>query len=232
MPSSTRSNKEIQLFSSDPTSLESSIRKRRRSSSIDNNTSSSLDSHQPPSTQTPVLSIDSRLPPSTEDTLLSTDIFPLKSIDTSEGHLRNAAGQRIYAQVAAIPEFDNDATGTTLPVDEAARPRTLADYNHDDFWQVVKQEKLQEGDFEVESSMSFSGSHWCRSTSDLEHQSTDVNQNRSTAIPEHRSMNLTESTTSCNAVRIMTHEEFSAKHPHPPSLVYVKIDRQNGPTID
>ncbi|KAF3486122.1 hypothetical protein F2Q69_00052663 [Brassica cretica] len=191
MPSSTRSNKEIQLFSSDPTSLESSIRKRRRSSSIDNNTSSSLDSHQPLSTQTPVLSIDSRLPPWTEDTLLSMDIFPLKSIDTSEGHLRNAAGQRIYAQ-----------------------------------------EKLQEGDFEVESSMSFGGSHWCRSTSDLEHQSTDVNQNRSTAIPEHRSMTLTESTASCNAVRIMTHEEFAAKHPHPPSLVYVKIDRQNGPTID
>ncbi|KAF2584583.1 hypothetical protein F2Q70_00035915 [Brassica cretica] len=47
----------------------------------------------------------------------------------------------------------------------------------DDFWQVVRQEKLQEGDFKVESSMSFSGSHWCRSTPDLEHRSTDVNQN-------------------------------------------------------
>jgi len=31
----------------------------------------------------------------------------------------------------------------------------------DDFWQVVKHEKLGEGDFEVESSMSFGGSHWC-----------------------------------------------------------------------
>ena len=29
----------------------------------------------------------------------------------------------------------------------------------DDFWQVVKEEKLQEGDFEVESLMSFGGSH-------------------------------------------------------------------------
>ncbi|KAF3588343.1 hypothetical protein F2Q69_00029390 [Brassica cretica] len=56
MPSSTRSNKENQLrFSSDPASLERSIRKGRRSSSIDNNTRSSLDSRQPPSTQTPVL---------------------------------------------------------------------------------------------------------------------------------------------------------------------------------
>ena len=31
----------------------------------------------------------------------------------------------------------------------------------DDFWQVVKEEKLQEGDFKVESLMSFGGSHWC-----------------------------------------------------------------------
>ncbi|KAF3590794.1 hypothetical protein DY000_02024596 [Brassica cretica] len=31
----------------------------------------------------------------------------------------------------------------------------------DDFWQVVRHEKLGEGDFEVESSMSFGGSQWC-----------------------------------------------------------------------
>ena len=37
----------------------------------------------------------------------------------------------------------------------------------DDLWQVVKQEKLQEGDFEVESSMSFSGLHWRRSTTNF-----------------------------------------------------------------
>ncbi|KAF2574215.1 hypothetical protein F2Q70_00003149 [Brassica cretica] len=55
----------------------------------------------------------------------------------------------------------------------------------DDFWQVVKQEKLQEGDFEVEISMSFGGSHWCRSTPDFEHRSTDFNQNRLTVSPEH-----------------------------------------------
>ena len=49
-----------------------------------------------------------------------------------EGHLQNAAGQRIYAQGAAIPESDTDATGTALPVDEAAQPRTLADNNRPD----------------------------------------------------------------------------------------------------
>ena len=46
-----------------------------------------------------------------------------------EGHLLNAACQRIYAQGAEIPESYTDTTSITLPVDEAARPRTLADYN-------------------------------------------------------------------------------------------------------
>ncbi|KAF3511176.1 hypothetical protein F2Q69_00008799 [Brassica cretica] len=84
MASSTRRNKETQLlFSPDPTSLERSIRKEARSSSIDNTTCSSIDFCQPPSTQTLVPSTDTRSPLSNEDThLLSTDIFHLTSIDT------------------------------------------------------------------------------------------------------------------------------------------------------
>ncbi|KAF3583619.1 hypothetical protein F2Q69_00027042 [Brassica cretica] len=84
MPSSTRSNKENQLlFSPDPASLERSIRKEACSSSIDNNTRSSLDFVQPPLTQTLVPSTDTRSPPSTEDTHLpSTDIVHPTSIDT------------------------------------------------------------------------------------------------------------------------------------------------------
>ncbi|KAF2565160.1 hypothetical protein F2Q70_00016897 [Brassica cretica] len=80
--------------------------------------------------------------------------------------------------------------------------------------------------------MSFGRSHWCRSTPDFEHRSTDFNHNRSTGSPEHRSMTPTESTASCNAVRILTHEEFAARHPHPPSPVYVKIDRHSDPIVD
>ncbi|KAF3546125.1 hypothetical protein DY000_02007370 [Brassica cretica] len=84
MPSSIRSNKETQLlFSSDPASLERSIRKEARSSLIDNNTCSSLDFVQPPSTQTLVPSTDTRQTPSTEDTHLpSTDIGHPTSIET------------------------------------------------------------------------------------------------------------------------------------------------------
>ncbi|KAF2565105.1 hypothetical protein F2Q70_00017482 [Brassica cretica] len=96
----------------------------------------------------------------------------------------------------------------------------------------VKHEKLQEGDFEVESLMSFGGSHWCRSSPDFEHRSTDSPEHRSTGSPEHRSTTPTESTVSCNAVRIMTHEEFTAKHPHPPSPGYLKIYQHSDPVID
>ena len=102
----------------------------------------------------------------------------------------------------------------------------------DDLWHVVKQEKLQERDFKVESSMSCGRSHCCRSTRNFEHRSTEFNQNRSTGSPEHWSMTPTKSATSCNAVRIMTHEEFAARHPHPPIPIYVNIDRHTGPAID
>ncbi|KAF3555215.1 hypothetical protein F2Q69_00012607 [Brassica cretica] len=104
----------------------------------------------------------------------------------------------------------------------------------------VKEEKLQEGDFEVESLMSFARSHWCRSTPDHEHRSTVPSPNlstgspehRSTGSPEHRSMIPTESTASCNAKRILTHEEFTAKHPHPPNPDNVRIARHAATPID
>ncbi|KAF3582729.1 hypothetical protein DY000_02030732 [Brassica cretica] len=97
---------------------------------------------------------------------------------------------------------------------------------------MVKEEKLQEGDFEVESLMSFGESHWCRLTPDTEHRSIYTNTNRSTGTPEHRSTTPTESTASCNAVKILTHEEFAAKHPHPPSPDNVRIDRHANSNID
>ncbi|KAF2555126.1 hypothetical protein F2Q68_00014498 [Brassica cretica] len=81
--------------------------------------------------------------------------------------------------------------------------------------------------------MSFGGSHWCRPTSDFGHRSTDFNQNRSTSFPEHRSTTPSELVASCNTVRIMTHEEFAARHPHPPSpLPITSIDKLSQPSID
>ncbi|KAF3557281.1 hypothetical protein F2Q69_00012623 [Brassica cretica] len=49
---------------------------------------------------------------------------------------------------------------------------------------VVKEEKLQEGDFEVESLMSFGGSQWCRLTPDHEHRSTYTSPNSRASIDD------------------------------------------------
>ncbi|KAF3529020.1 hypothetical protein DY000_02042029 [Brassica cretica] len=198
MPNSTRSNKETQLlFSPDPASLERSIRKEARSSSIDNNARSSLDPRQPPSTQALVPSTDTpsppstdtrsppstdtRSPPSTEDTHLpSTDILHPTSIDTS-----------IRTSIDTEPR---DMVATLI---------------------LVRDEK---GDlYDQEGHL---------------RNATEVIQNRSTSYPGHRSRTPTESTASCNAVRIITHEEFAAKHPHPPIHVYVKIDGHSDPVFD
>ena len=82
----------------------------------------------------------------------------------------------------------------------------------DDFWQVVEHEKLQQGDFEVESSLSFGGSQWCRSTLTSPHRLTQT-------------MSFPDTTADCNAVRILTHAEFTASHPHPPTPTYEDINR-------
>ena len=183
MPNSTRSNKETPLlFSSYSASLERSIRKERRSSSIENYTSSSFDTRQPPSTHAPILSTDTCSLPLTKATLPSTDIFHPTLIDTSsrtlidielrdmvatfvlvrdengdqhdqEGHLRNAACQRKDAQGDVIPEPDTDATRATQPVDEAAHPRTSADYYRlNQFYanrSAIRPPAIQRGDFEL-----------------------------------------------------------------------------------
>ncbi|KAF2567721.1 hypothetical protein F2Q68_00025316 [Brassica cretica] len=103
---------------------------------------------------------------------------------------------------------------------------------NDDFWQVVKHEKLGEGDFEVEISMSFGGSHWCRPMSMDAHRSTDQDEDRSMDYSRNRSTSSAQSIAECSAVRIMTHEEFTEKHTHPPSPFYVKIDRPLEPAIN
>uniref|UniRef100_A0A0D3DJS7 Uncharacterized protein n=1 Tax=Brassica oleracea var. oleracea TaxID=109376 RepID=A0A0D3DJS7_BRAOL len=108
------------------------------------------------------------------------------------GHLCNATGQKLDAQGTAFLEPDTDATGAAIPVDEPARPRTLADYNRPDeyytnrsairhqgdsifdneFGEVLEQEKLEEDAFLVESSMSVGSSYWCRPIPLPEHRST------------------------------------------------------------
>ncbi|KAF2600767.1 hypothetical protein F2Q68_00009783 [Brassica cretica] len=81
--------------------------------------------------------------------------------------------------------------------------------------------------------MSFGGSHWCRPMSMDAHRSTDQDEDRSTDYSRHRSTSSAESTAECSAVRIMTHEEFAEKHPHPPSPFYTpQTHRVRLPSID
>ncbi|KAF2576205.1 hypothetical protein F2Q70_00003987 [Brassica cretica] len=80
--------------------------------------------------------------------------------------------------------------------------------------------------------MSFGGSQWCRPMSIDTHRSTDHDEDQSTDYSRHRLTSSAESTAECSAVRIMTHEEFAEKHPHPPSPFYVKIDRPLEPAVD
>ena len=46
-----------------------------------------------------------------------------------EDHLCNAAGQRLDDERAVIPDQDADIAAVSQAVNEAARPRTLDDYN-------------------------------------------------------------------------------------------------------
>ena len=99
---------------------------------------------------------------------------------------------------------------------------------------MVKGKKLQERDFQVESSMSFGGSHWCRLTPSHEHRPTEKDEHRSTSVSQHRS---TKEVALCVTVRILTHEEFAAKHPHshPPKPLRIKksdIDRHHNLAAD
>ncbi|KAF2559872.1 hypothetical protein F2Q68_00015359 [Brassica cretica] len=79
--------------------------------------------------------------------------------------------------------------------------------------------------------MSLGGSQWCRPMSMNSHRSTDHDEDRWTDYSSQRSTSSTKST-ECNVVQILSHEEFAAKHPHPPSPFYEKIDRSIEPTID
>ncbi|WZZ50979.1 hypothetical protein YC2023_051086 [Brassica napus] len=77
--------------------------------------------------------------------------------------------KKIEMQVVQTGEAVKRQEALTRGVGDDAMKHHVNAIIDDDFWQVVKQEKLQEGDFEVESSMSFGGPYWCRSTPDLEH---------------------------------------------------------------
>ncbi|KAF3553132.1 hypothetical protein F2Q69_00013056 [Brassica cretica] len=266
MPSSTRSNKETQLlFSPDPASLERSIRREAHSSSTDNTHLPSTNILHPISINTPSqTSIDTEPRDMVAPLILVRDNNG--DLHDQERHLRNAADtssvnryslttvdRNTHLPSTNILHLTSINTPSQTSIDTEPRdmvaPLILVRDNNGDLHDqdghlrnvaVVKEEKLQEGDFAAECLMSFGGSQWCRSTPDLEHRSTYTSPYRSTYTsphrftgpPEHRSTTPTESTASCNAVKILTHEEFAAKHPHSPCPDKVKIAPRADTSID
>ncbi|KAG5397556.1 hypothetical protein IGI04_019370 [Brassica rapa subsp. trilocularis] len=158
-------------------------------------------------------------------------------IDSAYNNL-NTKIETVGTQVRKL-ETQKIQTGETIKRQEAFAREAGADKGKhhvnaiidDDSWQVVRNEKLEEGDFEIESSMSLGGSQWCRPISMNSHRSTDHDEDRWTEYSSHRSTSSAKST-ECNAVGILTHAEFAAKHPHPPYPFYDKIDPPVEPTID
>ncbi|KAF3585121.1 hypothetical protein F2Q69_00030666 [Brassica cretica] len=122
------------LFSEDPAHLERMIRKDQRSTSLDAAAFPSNDSQTQPSTDTRPSS--------------STDLHHSTLIDTT---LR----QKLDAQGNVIP--DTDATVAAQPVEEAARPRALADYNRPDEKQVCSAEGEVAVDMEGEEDVNYIG---------------------------------------------------------------------------
>ncbi|KAF2572210.1 hypothetical protein F2Q70_00003273 [Brassica cretica] len=137
MPSSNKSKKEQTLLFSDPANLEHSIHREKRTASIDNSTRLSTKTIIPPTVHTHPISII--IPPHTSiDTELQDMVVTIVLIQDAtgnlhdqEGHLRNAAGQKIDDQGVVIPDTDVDIAAAQA-VGEAARPRTLNDYNRPD----------------------------------------------------------------------------------------------------
>ncbi|KAG5384649.1 hypothetical protein IGI04_036119 [Brassica rapa subsp. trilocularis] len=140
---------------------------------------------------------------------------------TQESKIEEMLDRTLGTQVRKF-ETQVIQTGETLKRQEAFAREAGADKG---------KHHLEEGDFEIESSMSLGGSQWCRPMSMNSHRSTDHDEDRWTDYSSHRSTTSAKST-KCNAVRILTHEEFAVKHPHPPSPFFDKIDRSVDPTID
>ena len=145
------------LLFSDPTRLERTIRKERQAASIENNSNPSTDTCelQPINTSTQTL-IDICSRDMVETLFLVRD--ENGDLHDQEGHLRNAPGRRLDDQRAVISDLDADATAADAQAVgddnvQAARPRTLADYNRLDQYyanrSAIRPPAIQRNDFEL-----------------------------------------------------------------------------------
>ncbi|KAF2555481.1 hypothetical protein F2Q68_00016475 [Brassica cretica] len=160
-------------------------------------------------------STDSRSPLSTDNTnLLSTDILHPTSIDIPSWTSIDIEPRAMVAPLILVRDNNGElhdqeghlrnATGR-----EAAR-RRFRGRKSDEFWQIT----LVSIDTNYRASIDI-------------HPPRSIDRSTRASID-----NATESTASCNAVKILSHEEFAAKHPHPHSPDNVRIDRHANNNVD
>ncbi|KAL0741754.1 hypothetical protein Bca4012_083267 [Brassica carinata] len=106
--------------------------------------------------------------------------------------------KKLETQVIQIGEAVKKQEALGKGTEEETTCHNVSAIIEDDFWRVVKQEKLQERDFQIES---IGGNHWNRSMSGQPNQSMYPNTNRSVEQDEHRPMDLEGSTNECNTVK-------------------------------
>ncbi|WZY72266.1 hypothetical protein YC2023_004506 [Brassica napus] len=149
-----------------------------------------------------------------------------KQVCSAEGKVADTEGEEDVNYIGGTQvrklETQEIQTGETIKRQEAFAREAGADKGRhhvnaiidDEFWQVVRNENLEEGDFEIESSMSLGGSQCCRPMSMNSHRSTVHDEDRWTDYSSHRST-LSANSTECNAS-----EPDVDRHNTPP------IDRQ------
>ena len=138
-------------------------------------------------------------------------------LETLDAHVMMLDAQ-VSQTAEAVKKQEALVKGKTV---ESERHQVNA-ISDDDFGEVLEQKKLEEDAFLVESCMSIGSSYWCRSTPTAEH--------RSTSSAGHRTTPLLGSD---KTVRIQSHSDFAARHPHPPTLIKRDdIDRQQDNAID
>ena len=124
MPISTRRSKEKELLSSDPERLERSICKEKHTSSIDTTSSSSINPYYRAAIDASTrgsIYIDPQA-----DNMVATLVLTKNDngdLHDPEGHLCNAAGQKVYAHGAIILE-----ASAATEVDRVPRQRTIAEW--------------------------------------------------------------------------------------------------------
>ncbi|KAF3568004.1 hypothetical protein DY000_02014557 [Brassica cretica] len=255
---STRSSKEELLFFSDPARFECSIRKEKRTSSINTTSTTSINTTSTTSIDTTsTTSIDTcdraKIDSSTRrsiDTNPRADIVATLVLQRDEngdlhdpgGHLCNAAGQRIDGQGTAILEPSAATEDAKVPLQRSladlTRPRLCRKdgiYDREDpensaedecilksetVEAVTKQEALVKGKA-VESER-----HQVNAISD-----DDFGGSARAGKPGRRCFPSRK----LHVNRQLSHSDFAARHPYPPTLARVKrdnIDRQQHNVID